>query len=239
MKFLGLLSLLSTSLLPGALAHTIFVQLEVDGTTYGVGQGVRVPTYDGPQTNVQGDAMACNGPPNPTGSTDKIISVKAGTNVTAIWRHTLDSGPNDVMDPSHKGPVLAYLKKVTDAKSDKGVGPGWFNIQREGLQGNAWATDKVIKNQGKQVIHIPECIEDGQYLLRAEMIALHGARSPGGAQFYMECAQIEVTGGTGTAKPDLVSIPGVYPANDPGIVVDIYSGLRGGYKTPGSTPLAC
>ncbi len=36
------------------------------------------------------------------------------------------AGPNDVMDPSHKGPVLAYLKKVTDAKSDKGVGPGWY-----------------------------------------------------------------------------------------------------------------
>lgn len=66
-----------------------------------------------------------------------------------------------------------------------GLHPSRFNIQREGLQGNAWAADKVIKNQGKQVIHIPECIEDGQYLLRAEMIALHGARSPGGAQFYV------------------------------------------------------
>lgn len=63
--------------------------------------------------------------------------------------------------------------------------PSRFNIQRDGLEGNVWATDKVIKGQGKQVIHIPECIEDGQYLLRAEMIALHGARTPGGAQFYV------------------------------------------------------
>lgn len=60
-----------------------------------------------------------------------------------------------------------------------------FNIQREGLEGTTWATDKIIKGQGKQVIRIPECIEDGQYLLRAEMIALHGARTPSGAQFYI------------------------------------------------------
>lgn len=28
-----------------------------------------------------------------------------------------------------------------------------FNIQREGLEGTTWATDKVINSQGKQVIH--------------------------------------------------------------------------------------
>ena len=73
----------------------------------------------------------------------------------------------------------------------------------------------------------------------------------------MECAQIEVTGGSGTASPELVSIPGVYPVssrcphalepmtsigtdgaiflqpNDPGIVIDIYNGLGNGYPTPG------
>ena len=60
-----------------------------------------------------------------------------------------------------------------------------FNIQRKGLEGTSWATDEVINNEGNQVIHIPECLEDGQYLLRAEMIALHAAGSPGGAQFYV------------------------------------------------------
>ncbi|PKS07460.1 hypothetical protein jhhlp_006064 [Lomentospora prolificans] len=269
MKLSFALGLLATSL-PGAFSHTIFVQLKSEGTTYGniessqsqlakvtqvlcldVGHGVTVPTYDGPQQNVAANEMACNGVPNPTTPTDKVIPVTAGSNVRAMWRHTLDSGPNDVMDPSHKGPVLAYLKKVSDAKSDSGVGSGRFNIQREGLEGTTWATDKIINGQGKQVNRIPECIEDGQYLLRAEMIALHGARTPSGAQFYihaplfspiptlqMECAQIEVTGCTCTAKPELVSIPGVYPANDPDIVVDIYGGLQGGYKTPGMLNLS-
>ncbi len=39
----------------------------------------------------------------------------------------------------------------------------------------------------------------------------------------MECAQISVTGGTGTAKPTTYSIPGIYKANDPGLLIDIYS----------------
>lgn len=29
----------------------------------------------------------------------------------------------------------------------------------------------------------------------------------------MECAQIEITCGSGTANPELVSIPGVYPVS--------------------------
>jgi lytic cellulose monooxygenase (C4-dehydrogenating) len=32
-----------------------------------------------------------------------------------------------------KGPVMAYLKKVTDAKTDSGVGGGWFKISESGF----------------------------------------------------------------------------------------------------------
>ncbi|KAL1857702.1 hypothetical protein VTK73DRAFT_7977 [Phialemonium thermophilum] len=204
-------------------AHTIFVQLGSGGTTYGVSYAIRTPSYDGPQTDVTSRNLACNGPPNPTTPSDKIIQVTAGTNVSAIWRHTLESGPNDVMDPGHKGPILAYLKKVTDAKTDPGVGDGWFKIQEGGYSNGVWATDTVINNRGIQTIPIPECIANGQYLLRAEMIALHGARSVNGAQLYMECAQINITGGTGAASPKTYSIPGIYKATDPGLLIDIYN----------------
>jgi hypothetical protein len=62
----------------------------------------------------------------------------------------------------------------------------------------------------------------GQYLLRAEQIALHGASAPGGAQFYISCAQIEVTGsGSGTPDPT-VKLPGAYATDDPGLVINIY-----------------
>jgi lytic cellulose monooxygenase (C4-dehydrogenating) len=140
---------------------------------------------------VNSNSVACNGNPNPTTATSKVIDVQAGSTVTAIWRYmltTTGSAPNDVMDSSHKGPTMAYLKKVSDAKTDSGVGGGWFKIQQDGLDSSGrWGTEKVINGQGRHAISIPSCIEPGQYLLRAEMIALHGAGSPGGAQLYMEC----------------------------------------------------
>ena len=60
-----------------------------------------------------------------------------------------------------------------------------FKIQEGGLSNGKWATNVVIDNKGNQVIHIPKCIANGQYLLRAEMVALHGARSTNGAQLYV------------------------------------------------------
>lgn len=36
---------------------------------------------------------------------------------------------------------------------------------------------------------IPEDIAPGDYLLRAEVIALHVASATGGAQFYMSCCK--------------------------------------------------
>lgn len=51
----------------------------------------------------------------------------------------------------------------------------------------------------------------GNYLLRAEVIALHVAGSVGGAQFYMSCYQLQITGG-GSANPATVKLPGAYSA---------------------------
>lgn len=108
-----------------ASAHTIFVQLQAGGVTNPVSYGIRTPSYDGPIQDVTSNSMACNGAPNPTTPSDKIITVTAGETVTAIWRHTLTSGSNDVMDASHKGPTIAYLKKVDNALTDSGIGGGW------------------------------------------------------------------------------------------------------------------
>jgi len=70
---------------------------------------------------------------------------------------------------------------------------------------------------------IPKNVPTGQYLLRVEHIALHDAYYFGGAQFYIACAQLDVTnGGTGSPGP-LVSIPGVYTGHEPGIIFDPYS----------------
>jgi len=60
-----------------------------------------------------------------------------------------------------------------------------FKIQEDGYSNGVWGTSKVINNAGKHPIKIPDCLPDGQYLLRAEMIALHAASSPQGAQLYV------------------------------------------------------
>ena len=43
----------------------------------------------------------------------------------------------------------------------------------------------MINNNGWVDFTVPTCIAQGDYLLRAEIIALHSASSSGGAQFYM------------------------------------------------------
>lgn len=164
-----------------------------------------------------------------------MIDVQAGSTVKAKWRHT----DTDVIDSSHKGPVMAYLKKVTNAATDSGVGGGWFKISEAGYDASTgkWAVDDLIAANGYQDIKIPTCIASGQYLLRAELIALHGAGSTAGAQFYMECAQINVIGGTG-GSPATVSLPGAYSASDPGVLINIYP-VKPPYVIPGPRPYTC
>jgi hypothetical protein len=88
-------------------------------------------------------------------------------------------------------------------------------------------------------VKIPACIEDGEYLLRMEHIGLHSAGSAGGAQLYISCAQLSVSGGTGTYKPNLVSFPGAYSPTEPGLMVNIYYPVPTNYKPPGGPVLQC
>ncbi|KAF1964858.1 endoglucanase II [Bimuria novae-zelandiae CBS 107.79] len=219
-----------------ASAHTIFTSLNGGA----VGDGVRVVSYDGPITNVASNDIACNGGPNGVvQNTNTVINIQAGSTAKLTWRHTLTSGSNDVIDASHKGPVMAYLKKVSDAKTDTGVGSGWFKIAEDGLGSDGkWGVDRLIANGGVQTITIPQCIAPGQYLLRGELIALHGASSSGGAQFYMECAQINIQGGSASKTPASVSLPGTYKASDAGILYNLYNGQKT-YTAPGPAVFKC
>jgi len=85
-----------------------------------------------------------------------------------------------------------------------------------------WGMTRMYKAGGKVSFKIPKCIQSGQYLLRAEVIALHGAQNYPGAQLYMECAQLNIAGG-GSAQPPTVSFPGAYKPSDPGIKFNVSS----------------
>lgn len=50
-----------------------------------------------------------------------------------------------------------------------------------------WGVKDLNKCCGRMNVKIPSDIPAGDYLLRAEVIALHAARAGGGAQFHITC----------------------------------------------------
>lgn len=103
----------------------------------------------------------------------------------------------------------------------------------------------MIANGGWHYFTLPSCVAPGDYLLRVELIALHSAGSVGQAQFYMECAQIRVTGSGTSTGGSTVKFPGAYSAQDPGILINIYDNsgqpYLGGksYSIPGPAVMTC
>jgi cellulase len=141
---------------------------------------------------------------------------------------------NEAIGGNHYGPVIIYMSKVSNAKTDAGAGP-WFKVDQQGYNVSAewWATQTLNANCGHRSFTVPADLEPGDYLIRAEVIALHVASSVGGAQFYMSCYQVTVTG-SGTKSPAGVTFPGAYSSSDPGILINIYETITS-YTIPGPT----
>ncbi|KAK0120063.1 hypothetical protein ONS95_011476 [Cadophora gregata] len=136
----------------------------------------------------------------------------------------------------HPGPLQAYMAKVpagSTASTWDGSGSVWFKIFAQGPkfggQSLTWPSDSAATVTWK----IPASTPNGEYLLRVEHIGLHSASAAGGAQFYISCGQINVTGGgSGTPGP-LVAFPGAYKATDPGLMLNIYYPVPTSYTLPG------
>ncbi|KAH7036458.1 glycoside hydrolase family 61 protein [Macrophomina phaseolina] len=242
-----------TTFLPAVLAatanaHAIFQRVSVNGQDQGLTTGVRTTTSNNPVLNVQDQNFACNSNfKSPVSST--VINISAGAKVGAQYQHVI-GGPQFQGDPdnpiaaSHKGPVIVYLAKVDNAATTSTSGLKWFKIYEEGLNSGKWGVDTLLQNNGWATFTMPSCVASGQYLMRVEVIALHSAYSQGQAQFYMGCAQINVTGG-GSQTGQTVSFPGAYSATDPGILINIYGSSgkpdNGGkaYPIPGPPVLTC
>ncbi|KAG8947153.1 hypothetical protein FRC04_011005 [Tulasnella sp. 424] len=175
-------------------AHSIFQRVWVNGVDQGLVTGIRYPDYNGPITDVTSNDIICNGGVNPlhTPLPTTIINIPAGATVGAEWHHGLNANPGidptdpaDPIDSSHKGPIMAYLAKVDSALTTTVTGLQWFKIWEDGFHSDGtWAVDTMITNKGLVNFTIPTCIPSGNYLLRVELIALHGASVYPGAQFY-------------------------------------------------------
>ncbi|KAJ3047644.1 hypothetical protein HK097_011348 [Rhizophlyctis rosea] len=226
-------AILLAAAVSSASAHGVWRQVIGQADSY----AVRMPTgsqSDSPITDVSSSAMACNNNIGPVAG--QKVSVAAGGNISIKFWHGAP-GNGDVIDSSHKGPVMAYLAKVSDSASSPAPSNGWFKIYESGYSGGNWAVDRLIAANGVLSLTIPSCIAPGDYLLRGELIALHGAGSYPGAQLYMECVQITVTGG-GNTTPQTVSFPGAYSGTDPGIKFNLYTSSIS-YTIPGPRPFSC
>ena len=95
-------------------------------------------------------------------------------------------------------------------------------------------SNRVFPVDGKaHSFKLPSNLARGGYLIRHEIIALHLANQPGGAEFYPSCIQINVGGSqSGAPSPnELVRFPGAYSDSDPGVLVNAFSNAA--YKFPG------
>ncbi|KAI1099527.1 hypothetical protein F4804DRAFT_321667 [Jackrogersella minutella] len=72
----------------------------------------------------------------------------------------------------------------------------------------------------------------GEYLLRAEGLALHAAHKWASAEFYISCTQIKVIPRSETPRysdinhreelTPLVKIPGAYRGGEPGLLIPVF-----------------
>lgn len=101
----------------------------------------------------------------------------------------------------------------------------FFEIDRLALMDpkpeyGSWSTDVMIANNYTWITEIPTSIAPGNYILRHEIIALHAASQPNGAQNYPFCFNLAISS-NGTDNPVGQLATTFYKSTDPGILYNI------------------
>ncbi|KAI1099898.1 glycoside hydrolase family 61 protein [Jackrogersella minutella] len=154
-------------------------------------------------------------------------TVKAGSKVTFQWG-TAAGGAW----PHPYGPIIDYMAACDGdcGQADK-TKLRWVKTQASGIEGGQWASAKLIAENNTWTTTIPASIAPGNYVLRHEIIALHGGATIDGAQNYPQCFNIAVEG-SGTAKPEGTLGTALYKDTDPGIHFSPYGTITE-YPMPG------
>jgi lytic cellulose monooxygenase (C1-hydroxylating) len=93
----------------------------------------------------------------------------------------------------------------------------------------------LTANNNSWLVRLPTGIAPGNYVLRHEIIALHAAGQPNGAQNYPFCFNLAVAS-EGAQNPNGVPATEFYKSADPGILFDLFS-KHSTYVIPGVSPL--
>ncbi|KAK0651120.1 glycoside hydrolase [Cercophora newfieldiana] len=222
------MKLFTLLLAAGVQAHYTFPRLVING----------VPeAKDWSVTRQTKNAQSKSGIENPTSADIRCYSSTTAANVADVPAGSTVHYVS-TQQVNHPGPTQYYLAKVPAGQSATkwdGSGAVWFKFfttmpEVDRNKQLVWPGQNTYQTVNAT---IPADTPDGEYLLRVEHIALHMAMQANKAQFYLSCSQIKITGG-GSGKPaPLVSLPGAYKTNDPGILVNLGAIQANAYQPPG------
>ncbi|KAH8593056.1 fungal cellulose binding domain-containing protein [Bisporella sp. PMI_857] len=221
--------------LPSTSAHYTFSQLVVNGAIVGndwqyIRQHQRsyMPTKG---ADILSNDFRCNLAAG-SGANTQVYAIKAGDKV-ALKQAYGGTGM------AHPGPTQVYMSRAPSGNVKTYAGDGdWFKVKQglictpgnaESLRTSAWC------NWYKDRIEftVPSNLPAGQYLIRAEHIAIHGAHE-GNAEFYYACAQVSITSGSASSVPGpTVKIPGVYKTSDAAINFSVWGSATSYPYIPG------
>lgn len=212
-------------------AHQNFHQFWVNGETPGYQVGIRMPPSNSPVTDVTSNDIACNVDGSTVPSGVDTVAANEGDTIKVQWDQS-----------GHPGPITHFLfGPVDDASQATGVG-SWIKIDEVDYVDGKWANEIMSANNMTHEFSLPTGLASGEYLLRSEMLALHGAQTVGGAQFYIGCAQLKITGtgAEGSCTPS-IELPGAYNAEDDNIYIpNVYNGFDPTtYTAPGGAVATC
>ncbi|KAF8466216.1 family 61 glycoside hydrolase [Kalaharituber pfeilii] len=219
-----------------ASAHHMITNMIINGVDQGMGKCLRNAPNTNPVVDINSSDMACN--VGGTKGVARVCEVDAGSEITFIWRSWPDASQPGSLDVSHQGPCAVYMKLVSDVIASPGAGNGWVKIWHDGYRDGKFCAQRLIENGGRMTVTIPRDFVGGDYLIRAEQLALHQAQNTGGAQWYIGCGQLTVSSTGGSASPAGVPIPGHVKANDPGVLYNYWvpSKPHSQYVIPGPKP---
>ncbi|KAF5346454.1 hypothetical protein D9756_010023 [Leucocoprinus leucothites] len=221
-----------------AYAHGFVADLNIAGKDY---QGNKPGGQGNPsvirQVSENSPVKGADNPDLNCGMSAKPASLNANANPGDTISFDWKAGAGDSNWPHNTGPMLTYMASCGDTTCDKfdSTQAKWFKIQQVAYDSSGKWAQAALMTGAPADITLPSNIAPGNYLIRHEVISLQNAISKGGAEFYPSCSQLTV-GGNGNGKPqdsELVSFPGAYHDDDPGIYVpNVYNG-KIDYQFPG------
>ncbi|KAI8303466.1 putative endo-beta-1,4-glucanase D [Colletotrichum sp. SAR11_59] len=224
-------------------AHTMLSKLYINGESEGDATCIRTPMEGdiatSPVAGLTSDDMACG--KDGANAVAYVCPAAGSSKLTFEFRQWPDARQSGSIDPSHRGPVSVYLKKVDDMFTSAAAGSGWFKIWDDGLDSEGkWGVDRLIANNGLLTVELPSGLPAGYYLARPEILALHQAVSLKDPQYYVGCAQIYIedgpSGSLDIPSEYAVSIPGYVDGSEPGNNWNLYDSSQNPsttYTVPG------